>query len=96
MKKATLGSPFCHVAGRLRLSAADHLPCVCQGLFGEVDAAEHAGDFLDALCAVQFAHGRACGIAVANLVHEQVLVALSGDLRQVSDGQFLAALTEAA
>jgi len=60
------------------------------------DAAEHPCDLLDASGLVQLGHGRAGFIAAAGLVHEQVVVSLRSHLRQVRDGQDLAALAEAA
>ena len=67
-----------------------------QGFLGQVDAAEHAGDFFYALFLAQFGHGCARGVAFANLMDKQVLMALRGHLRQVSDCQHLAALAKAA
>ena len=67
-----------------------------QGFLGQVDATEHAGYFLDAAALVQLAHGGRRGIFAAPLVHEQMLMALRGDLRQVGDAQHLTAFAEAA
>jgi len=69
---------------------------MCQRLLGQVDAAEHSRDFLDAAVLIQFCDGSAGFIRPASLVHEQVVMSLGGDLRQVGDGQHLAALAEAA
>ena len=85
--------PLCRASGLCR---GDHLPGMSQGLFGQVDAAEHPCDLLDASGLVQLGHGRAGFIAAAGLVHEQVVVSLRSHLRQVRDGQDLAALAEAA
>ena len=63
------------------LGGGDHLPCMRQRLFGEVDAAEHSGDLLDTAVLIQFGDGRAGFICPASLVHEQVVMPLGGDLR---------------
>ena len=67
-----------------------------QGFLGQVDTAKHAGDFFYALFFAQFSHGRAGGIALANLMDKQMLMALRCHLRQVSDRQHLAAFAQAA
>lgn len=97
MKKATFGSPFCFgwmqcrrlaVPGREGegvsggLCAGDHFAGMGQGLFGQVDAAEHARDLLDTAAFVQLAHSSGRGILAAPLVYEQVLVALCSHLRR--------------
>src|SRR3990167_7256030 len=97
-KKATSGSPFCILGSRRRLALcrAYHLARMGHGFGGEVDAAEHAGDFLNALVVLQVGDGGAGGIAAAGLVYEQMVMPLGGHLRQVGDGQHLAALAQAA
>src|SRR3990167_3294181 len=97
-KKATSGSPFCILGSlrRLALCRAHHLAGMGQGFAGEIDAAKHAGDFLNAVAVLQVGYGGAGGIAAAGFVHEQVVMALVGHLRQVGDGQDLAAFTQSA
>ncbi|MND90537.1 hypothetical protein D3C80_826240 [compost metagenome] len=68
---------------------------MCQGFLGQVDAAEHARNLFNTLALAQIGHGSMGGIAVAHFVHEQVVMALGGHLRQVGDGQHLAAFAQA-
>src|SRR5690606_21566934 len=83
-------------SGSSGLCAGQHLGGMGQGFVGQVDAAEHARHFLDALLLVQVGDGGAGVRTTALLVHEQVMVALGGDLGQVSHAQYLAALAQTA
>ena len=67
-----------------------------QRLFSQVDAAQHARYLFHTFFLAQFGYCCAGSLAVPNFVHEQVLVALRSDLRQVCNGQYLAAIAEAA
>lgn len=66
-----------------------------QRFLGQVDAAQHARHLFDPLAFAQARHRRMGRIAIAHLVHEQVMVALRGYLRQVGDRQYLPTLAQA-
>ena len=89
-------SPLPRRSRALFLRVGQQLRGVGQGFVGEVDPAEHARDFLDTLLALQVRYGGAGVRAAALLVHEQVLMPLCGDLRQVGHAQHLAAFAQAA
>ncbi len=56
---------------------------------GGAIAAEHACDFIDAVCGIQHGDGSAC-LAVARLfLYRPVVLTLRSDLRQMSDAQNL-------
>ena len=62
--------------------------CPCLG--GDVQAAEHAGDFLHARWRIEFLY-RSTGLPSRNvLAHREVLTGLCRDLWQVRDAQYLA------
>ena len=72
----------------------NHLFSVRQGFLGEIDAAQHARHFLDPFGFTQLGYSGVGGIAAAYFVHEKVLMALGGHLRQVGDCQDLSALAQ--
>lgn len=80
----------------LALRCRHHLAGMGEGFGGEIDATEHAGDFLNAVAVLQVGYGGAGWHAAASFVHEQVVMALGGHLRQVGNGQDLAAFTQSA
>ena len=69
---------------------------MCAGGVGEFDAAEHAGDFVDAFGIIEHVDAGLCGACVAGFLDAPVLCAEGGDLGEVCDAQDLAVAAELA
>jgi len=69
---------------------------VCHGFLGNAGPAQHACNLVDALARDQRLQGGRGVAARGGLGHYQVLVGMAGDLRQVGDGNDLAAAAQAA
>jgi len=76
------------------LGAGQHLPGVGAGFGRDVDAAQHAREFLAARLVAQGFDMRVRSGAVGLLDHSQVLVTLRRDLRQVGHAEHLTALAQ--
>lgn len=61
-------------------SGADHFACMGECLVCDLDAAEHAGDFLDTLFGVEGLEPRACLFVAYDLCHLDMVVGEGGDL----------------
>ena len=67
----------------------EHLFCVLQRCFSQFRAAEHAGDFFQAICVTKDTNRGAGAALNFALLYDEMLVGEGGDLREVRDAKDL-------